>query len=202
MASVSIQFTTNNITYKDGDSLIVSFNGPFNSVDTFTGYTETLSPLATSNDYLITNVRWSKDFQTWSPWILLTVDPNTGSKTLPTMDFEAGSNIYLEFKFIRVSNPQPPTPNPLTLTEITLDFTTKIPESEYNPPTHTICPTGDYYKGIRVDCEDGTLFRVYDLMGPAIALNRELALAASEMFGWQVCYFKVGISLYYRQSFS
>ena len=64
MASVSIQFTTNNITYKDGDSLIISFNGSFNNVDSFTGYSETTSPDPTGNDYFITNVRWSKDFQT------------------------------------------------------------------------------------------------------------------------------------------
>lgn len=191
MASVSIQFTTNNITYRDGDSLICKFDGPFNYVDAFTGYDERTSPSATSNDYLITNVRWSKDYQTWSPWILLSVDPNTGNKTLPTIDFEAGSNIWLEFKFIRVSNPEPPTPNPISLDDIKLEFTTKVPESEYNPPNQTLCPTGDYYKGIRVDCEkDGKLFRVYDLMGPAIQLNRELSLAVSEMFGWDVCYFK------------
>ena len=191
MASVDIKFTSNNITYRDGDSLIISFNGPFTHVSKFVEYTETLLPDPTSNDYLITNIRWSSDFQTWSPWILMAIDPNTGMKVFPTMDFDSGSSIYLEFKVIRVSNPEPPTPNPLTLDEIIITFDTDVPESEYVPPTHTICPSGDYYKGIRIDCEDGTLFRVYDLMGPAIQLNRELALTVSEMFGWNVCYFKV-----------
>ena len=74
MATVSIDFTTSNITYRDGDSLICKFDGPFKYVDSFDAYTETLSPTATGNDYLITNIRWSKDYQTWSSWILLSVD--------------------------------------------------------------------------------------------------------------------------------
>ena len=189
MASVSIQFTSNNITYRDGDSLIVSFNGPFANVDTFTGYLEETTPIQTDNDYLITNVRWSKDFQTWSPWILLSRNPN-GTKNFPNIEFDSGINIYLEIKFIRVSVPAPPTPNALSINSITLDFDTVVPESEYTPPTSSICPTGDYYKAIRIDCEDGTLFRIYDLLAPAIQLNRELALTVSEMFGHQVCYFK------------
>ncbi len=190
MANVSIDFTSNNITYKDGDSLIVSFDGPFTAVDQFSSYTEITDPVQTDNDYLITNVRWSKDAQTWSPWILLTKNPD-GTKNFPNIEFDAGSSINLEFKFIRVSQPQPPTPNPITLKNITLDFSTKVSESNYTQPPAKICTSGDYYKGIRVDCEDGNLFRVYDLMGPAIQLNRELALTVSEMFGWNVCYFKV-----------
>ena len=191
MANVSINFTSNNITYRDGDSLIVSFDGPFTSVDQFNSYTETTSPVQTDNDYLITNVRWSKDAQTWSPWILVTKNPN-GTKNFPNIEFDAGSSINLEFKYIRVSQPEPPTPNPITLDNITLEFSTKASsESDYIEPPAKICPSGDYYKGIRIDCEDGQLFRVYDLMGPAIQLNRELALTVSEMFGWNVCYFKV-----------
>ena len=191
MATVSIDFTSNNITYRDGDSLIVSFDGPFTSVEQFNSYTETTSPVQTDNDYLITNVRWSKDAQTWSPWILVTKNPN-GTKNFPNIEFDAGSSINLEFKYIRVSQPEPPTPNPITLDNITLEFGTKASSgSEYIDPPAKICTSGDYYKGIRVDCEDGNLFRVYDLMGPAIQLNRELALTVSEMFGWNVCYFKV-----------
>lgn len=191
MANVSINFTSNNITYRDGDSLIVSFDGPFTSVDQFISYTETTSPVQTDNDYLITNVRWSKDAQTWSPWILVTKNPN-GTKNFPNIEFDAGSSINLEFKYIRVSQPEPPTPNSITLDNITLEFSTKASsESGYIEPPAKICPSGDYYKGIRIDCEDGQLFRVYDLMGPAIQLNRELALTVSEMFGWNVCYFKV-----------
>jgi hypothetical protein len=190
MADVSIQFQTNNITYRDGDSLIISFDGPFNAVDKFNSYTETTSPDQTTNDYFITNVRWSKDFQTWSPWILMTKNPD-GTKNFPNIEFDSGSSIYLEFKYIRVSQPEPPTPNSLSLTQIDLNFDTNVPESDYTNPPAKICPSGDYYKGIRIDCEDGNLFRIYDLMGPAIQLNRELALSVSEMFGWNVCYFKV-----------
>ena len=190
MAAVSINFTSNNITYRDGDSLIVSFDGPFTSVAKFNSYTETTDPLQTDNDYLITNVRWSKDNQTWSPWILCTKNID-GTKNFPNIEFDQGSSINLEFKYIRVSQPEPPSPNPITLTNITLDFDTMVPESNYVEPPAKICPSGDYYKGIRIDCEDGNLFRVYDLMGPAIQLNRELALSVSEMFGWNVCYFKV-----------
>lgn len=190
MANVSIDFTSNNITYKDGDSLIVSFDGPFTAVDQFSSYTETTDPAQTDNDYLITNVRWSKDTQTWSPWILVTKNVD-GTKNFPNIEFDAGSSINLEFKYIRVSQPQPPSPNPITLKNVTLEFSTKVPESNYTKPPAKICTSGDYYKGIRVDCEDGNLFRVYDLMGPAIQLNRELALSVSEMFGHNVCYFKV-----------
>ena len=190
MATVSINFTSNNITYRDGDSLIVSFDGPFTSVKQFSSYTETTTPLQTGNDYLITNVRWSKDAQTWSPWILLTKNTN-GTKNFPNIEFDSGSSISLEFKYIRVSQPEPPTPNPITLDNITLEFSTDVPESEYIEPPAKICTSGDYYKGIRIDCEDGKAFRVYDLMGPAVQLNRELALTVSEMFGWNVCYFKV-----------
>jgi len=189
-ATVSINFTTNNITYKDGDSLIISFDGKFGAVKEFTGYTETTSPVQTSNDYYMTNLRWSLDDATWSPWLQLAVDPNTGDKSLPDMSFAEGSDINLQFKYIRVSQPQAPTgQNTLSVTNVTLKLDTTVAESDYKAPPAKMCPTGDFYKGIKVDC-DGGLFRVYDLMAPAIDLNRSLSLAVSEMFGHQVCYFK------------
>jgi hypothetical protein len=192
MASVNIEFASNNITYRNGDSLIVSFDGPFVGIDTFTAYSEITTPNQTDNDYLITNIRWSKDFQTWSPWILVSRNPD-GTKNFPSIDFESSANVYLELKFIRVSAPEPPTPTLLSINSVTFDFDLTSTESPFNPPPASICPSGDYYKGIRVDCEDGTLFRVYDLMAPAIELNRELALTVSEMFGHQVCYFKTAV---------
>jgi hypothetical protein len=189
MASISVELSTNNITYKDGDSLMVTFNGAFTSVSSFTSYAETTSPASTDNDYFITNLRWSKDNMTWSPWLLLERNPD-GTKTLPPMNFDSGSDIYIQLKYIRVSQPEPPVPTGLAVTNITMDIETANTESDYNAPSPKSCPTQDYYKGIRIDCE-GSLFRVYDLMGPAISLNRELALTVSEMFGHEVCYFKV-----------
>ncbi len=189
MAKISVGLSTNNITYKDGDSLMVTFNGAFMSVSSFTSYAETTSPASTDNDYFITNLRWSSDNMTWSPWILLERNPD-GTKSLPPMDFEAGSNIYVQLKYIRVSQPEPEIPSGLAVTNIELDIETSVKESEYNSPASKSCPTQDYYKGIRIECE-GNLFRVYDLMGPAISLNRELALSVSEMLGHEVCYFKV-----------
>ena len=93
MASVNIEFTSNNITYSNGDSLIVSFDGPFVGIDAFTGYSEITTPDQTDNDYLITNIRWSKDFQTWSPWILVSRNPD-GTKNFPAIDFEQSANVY------------------------------------------------------------------------------------------------------------
>ena len=189
MAKISVGLSTNNITYKDGDSLMVTFNGAFMSVSSFTSYAETSSPASTDNDYFITNLRWSSDNMTWSPWILLERNPD-GTKTLPPMDFEKGSDIYVQLKYIRVSQPEPEIPSALSITQIEMDIETSVKESEYTPPSPKSCPTKDYYKGIRIECE-GNLFRVYDLMGPAISLNRELALSVSEMLGHEVCYFKV-----------
>jgi len=189
MAKISVDLSTNNITYQAGDSLMVTFNGAFASVSSFTSYAETTSPASTDNDYFITNLRWSTDNMTWSPWLLLERNPD-GSKTLPPMSFDSGSNVYVQLKYIRVSQPEPPVPTGLAVTNITMDIETVVTESDYTTPTPKSCPTQDYYKGIRIDCE-GSLFRVYDLMGPAISLNRELALTVSEMFGHEVCYFKV-----------
>ena len=189
MAKISVDLSTNNITYKDGDSLMVTFNGAFMSVDSFTSYAETTSPASTDNDYFITNLRWSIDNMTWSPWLLMERNPD-GTKTLPPMNFDSGSNVYIQLKYIRVSQPEPPVPTGLSVTNITMDIDVATTESDYTAPTPKSCPTQDYYKGIRIDCEGG-LFRVYDLMGPAISLNRELALTVSEMFGHEVCYFKV-----------
>jgi hypothetical protein len=189
MAKISVDLSTNNITYKDGDSLIVTFNGAFMSVSAFDSYSETTSPASTDNDYFITNLRWSVDNITWSPWLLLERNPD-GTKNLPPMNFDSGSNVYIQLKYIRVSQPEPPVPTGLSVTNITMDISTVKTESNYIAPTPKSCPTQDYYKGIRIDCQGG-LFRVYDLMGPAIALNRELALTVSEMFGHEVCYFKV-----------
>ena len=168
---------------------MVTFNGAFMSVSSFTSYAETSSPASTDNDYFITNLRWSSDNMTWSPWILLQRNPD-GTKTLPPMDFESGSDIYVQLKYIRVSQPEPEIPSALSITQIEMDIETSVKESEYTPPSPKSCPTKDYYKGIRIECE-GNLFRVYDLMGPAISLNRELALSVSEMLGHEVCYFKV-----------
>ena len=189
MAKISVDLSTNNITYKDGDSLMVTFNGAFMSVDSFTSYAETTSPASTDNDYFITNLRWSIDNMTWSPWLLMERNPD-GTKALPPMNFDSGSNVYIQLKYIRVSQPEPPVPTGLSVTNITMDIDVATTESDYTAPTPKSCPTQDYYKGIRIDCEGG-LFRVYDLMGPAISLNRELALTVSEMFGHEVCYFKV-----------
>lgn len=188
MAIFNVQFQNNNVTYKDGDSLIISFDGPFNNVNQFTSYTESTSPDPTSEDYFLTNVRWSIDFQTWSSWIPLTQNVD-GSKSLPNIDFTSGSSIYLEFKYIRVSDPES-SPTPLSIIGINIEYTIHSTESVQIQPPGKICPMGEYYKGIKVNCE-GNTFRIYDLMEPAIQLNRELALSVSEMFGWNVCYFKV-----------
>ena len=186
--SVAIEFQNNNITYKDGDTLLINFNSAWKSADSFTGYIETTTPNPTTNDYLISSLRWSTDNLTWSPWILMDVTP-AGDKKFPNMDFTSGTDVWLEFRINRVSQPQPIEPNPIALNDITITWNHLQTESDHSAPAASICPGGGNYTGIKVDCGDG-LFRPYPLMGPAIALFDELSLAVSEMFGHQVCYFK------------
>ena len=186
--SVAIEFQNNNITYKDGDTLLINFNSAWKSADSFTGYVETTTPNPTTNDYLISSLRWSTDNLTWSPWILMDVTP-AGDKKFPNMDFTSGTDVWLEFRINRVSQPQPIEPNPIALNDITITWNHLQTESDHSAPAASICPGGGNYTGIKVDCGDG-LFRPYPLMGPAIALFDELSLAVSEMFGHQVCYFK------------
>ena len=60
--SISIDFNNNNISYKDGDALLIQFNSAWGQVDSFVSYTETTSPIPTTNDFFISSLFFSMLF--------------------------------------------------------------------------------------------------------------------------------------------
>ena len=204
-------------TTKQGDRLTITFNEPFkNLVDITSFVPESWSQsqsfdvngnqLENAIDGWKVRMRWSGDNKTWSPfWPVPQIGgQNASGQNIENYDITAmqsatdlwkpATDTYLEFEFVRqVYQPtlQNPNQTQVKLLEIDLSWQS-VPAGTTGgnaAPTATACVAGGNHNGIRVDCEGG-LFKVYDLMNPAIALNRELALAVSEMFGHQVCYFK------------
>lgn len=197
---------TNNITYNNGDTLLVEFSKPFMYVDSISNISFDFSPLDTWEDGHDISIRWSYDITPidratglphtiWSGWVDVSRNgvlnselPSTFSKII-----SKNNSFLLQFRLVRRGN----VSGARSVKKIVIDYIDgKAPEKPVVSPygndgcKANVCPTTNFSSGIRIDADPALLFRPYDVMNPAIKIYQEMSSAVSEMFGHCVRYFK------------
>lgn len=214
----SYEFTSNNLTYNAGDTLLIDFANYFPYVKSIESIKFDLSPLETNDNGHDIFIRWTYDIQqldravgkphvVWSAWEQITELGIQGEFSKRIFDkivrqtnpyVERNSDSFdLQIRLVRRGT----SSGGRQLTNITIDVTDGwIPEEPAIPVISkggckaTSCPTTNFGTGVTIAC-DSNLFRPYDMMGPAIKLYHEMACSVSEMFGHCVRYFKTEANL-------
>jgi hypothetical protein len=200
------QIVSNNITYNNGDTLLVDFTNKFEYVKSLDLIDFDFSPLETHDNGHDVFIRWSYDIHPieravgkphiiWSAWERLTVNgvisPNASSIYSKIIRSESDS-FDLQFKIIRRGT----SSGSRSINRVVIEYTEgSVPESISVPPIKysackaNSCPTTNFSSGITINC-DTNLFRPYNVINPAIKIYQEMSCAVSDMFGHCVRYFK------------
>jgi hypothetical protein len=207
------EITSNNITYNNGDTLLVDFSNAFYYIKRIDNIEFDFSPLETATEGHDIFIRWSYDVEkldratgkphvVWSAWEQVTenglfvdnlraildkiIRPNNPNPHLISDSFD------IQFKLVRRGVES----GARMITRVVMNFTEGVmPSGVAEPPikkdgcTAKACPTTNFSSGITIQC-DKSLFRPYDVMNPAIKIYQEMACAVGEMFGHCVRYFK------------
>jgi hypothetical protein len=208
----TLDLTSNNITYKNGDTLLISFADPFlyvNSIDNISFEFSNLETLQENHDI---DFRWTYDiaqldratgkpYVVWSAWESYSknLEVNTNFSSIVTNVLKKQSSIDIQFRIKRIGTDN----KAITIKQVFLDIThhdppksnSKTPFPVNSSCSGNSCVTPNFSSGISLKCDDGTLFRPYDVMGPGVQLWKDLSFAASEMFGHCVRYFKTQAKL-------
>jgi hypothetical protein len=202
---VDLIITANNITYQNGDSLLITFDRPFRYVSSINSISFDYVPLDTMIDGHDVYLRWSYDtipidratgkpHIVYSAWEEFSVNGsiNPNIQSIYSRIIEKDS-FDLQIRLIRRGN----TTGARRIDRVVIDMTTHQPpeEPEKSPFGQETCnarscSTINFGTGIKLDCDKNSLFRPYDVMAPGIQLYRDLSCAVSEMFGHCVRYFK------------
>jgi hypothetical protein len=203
----TLNITANNITYKSGDTLLVSFSEPFLYVKSIDSIEFDLVPLDTLENGHDIQIRWSYDTKqldrasgkphiTWSSWIDFKKDGINTNHSSIYDDILKNDSFDLQLRFIR----RGPETGARRIESFVIEITHKegpeLPERAKDLfPTQSECKasscvTPNFNSGVSLNCNSDTLFRPYDVMGPGIQLWKDLSCAVSEMFGHCVRYFK------------
>lgn len=210
----TLSLTSNNITFKEGDSILISFSNPFLYIQSIDDIQFDLIPLDTLENGHDIQIRWSYDVAqldratgkphvVWSSWIDFKRDSilNPNLQQLYTEILQKSDSIDLEFRFVRKG----PEVGARRIETVQLEITHKDPPEKSLRakdlfPTSSDCKassciTPNFNSGVSLNCNKDTLFRPYDVMGPGIQLWKDLSCAVSEMFGHCVRYFKTQAKL-------
>lgn len=203
----TLNINANNITYKEGDTLLVSFSEPFLYVDSINSIEFDLVPLDTLENGHNVQIRWSYDTKqldrasgkphiTWSSWIDFRVGGVNTNHAAIYADILKNNSFDLQLRFVRRGSET----GARRIETLVLDLTHgSAPETAQRAgdlfPTQSACKasscvTPNFNSGVSLNCNSDTLFRPYDVMGPGIQLWKDLSCAVSEMFGHCVRYFK------------
>ena len=210
----TLDITANNITYKEGDSLLVSFSEPFAFVKSIDNITFDLIPLDTLENGHDIQFRWSYDTVqldratgkphiNWSDWVDYSrntvINPNFNSVVDKILSKK--TTIDLQFRLIRRGS----VIGSRRIETVVIDIThNNQPEVALNAkdlfPVVDSCKansivTPNFNSGVSLNCTSDSLFRPYDVMGPGVQLWKDLSCAVSEMFGHCVRYFKTQAKL-------
>lgn len=203
----TLTLSANNVTYNGGDSLIISFSDPFLYIEEINSISFDFVPLNTLSNGHDIYFRWSYDVAqldratgkphvVWSAWedyqVSETVNPQFSQIVQGVLAKQ--SSIDIQFRIVRRSSES----GARRLERIVLDITHHDPPEEalttpfptQSSCTASSCVTPNFSSGITLKCNNDTLFRPYDVMGPGIQLWKDLSCAVSEMFGHCVRYFK------------
>lgn len=199
---------SNNITYKEGDTLIVDFSNYFENFKAITDIHFDFDPIEAWDVGHNIYIRWSYDVAgadisigkphvVWSSWIQITEGglPVPNAVTIYNKLFRSELETFdLQFKLVRRGT----ATGSRAINKITLFYELgTIPEGAEAPlyPLDTrtckatCSPAMNFGSGILINTTSG-LFRPYDIMKPAQSIYKQMACAASEMFGHCVRYFK------------
>jgi hypothetical protein len=208
----TLNISANNITYKAGDSLLVSFSEPFLYVRSIDDIQFDLIPLDTLENGHDVQIRWSYDTKqldrasgkphiTWSSWIDFRVGGvNTNHQSI-FEDILKNDSFDLQLRFVRRGTETGARRIETVVLELTHKDPEELPQRAKDLfPTESSCKasscvTPNFNSGVSLNCNSDTLFRPYDVMGPGIQLWKDLSCAVSEMFGHCVRYFKTQAKL-------
>ena len=208
----TLNVSANNITYKAGDSLLVSFSEPFLYVNSIDSISFDLYPLDTQANGHDIDIRWSYDIAqldratgkphvVWSAWESYSkggiINPNI--QQVYSNILSKNNSFDLQFRLVRRGSDIAAR----RLDTVVLDLThgaapEGVPGGQF--PTQSSCKasscvTPNFSSGVTLNCDTSTLFRPYDVMNPGIQLWKDLSCAVSEMFGHCVRYFKTQAKL-------
>lgn len=197
---------SNNITFKGGDSLLISFSTFFKNLSTINSIDFIFSPIESIQSYHDIDIRWSYDVSevskldgkrksVWSAWEPIYRNANKVSQfdNLISKILEKSDSIDLQFRLVRRGS----IDGPRSLDKIVIDFDL-IEKSENisdlypssDPCKVTVCPTPDFSCGISLSCDKDLLFSPYDMASPAVKLWGDMSCHIGEMFGHCVRYFR------------
>jgi hypothetical protein len=203
----TLNINSNNITYKEGDSLLVSFSEPFLYVDSINSIEFDLIPLDTLENGHNVQIRWSYDTKqldrasgkphiTWSSWIDFRVGGvNTNHQEIYE-EILKNNSFDLQLRFVRRGSETGARRIETVVLDLTHGSAPETPQKAGDLfPNQSACKanscvTPNFNSGVSLNCNSDTLFRPYDAMGPGIQLWKDLSCAVSEMFGHCVRYFK------------
>jgi hypothetical protein len=203
----TLNISSNNVTYKEGDTLIISFSDPFLYVQSIDDISFDFSPLDTLSNGHDIYFRWSYDVAqldratgkphiVWSAWedYRISQVENPNFSQIVKKILAKKSSIDIQFRLIRRGTEV----SARRIDKVVLDIT------HHNPPETPVdtpfpvqnsckassCVSSNFSSGITLNCNKDTLFRPYDVMGPGVQLWKDLSASVSEMFGHCVRYFK------------
>ena len=208
----TLDLISNNLTYKNGDSLLISFADPFlyiNSIDSISFEFSSLDNLQNGHDI---DIRWSYDITqldratgkphvVWSAWESYSknTEINPEFSSIISKILTKQSSIDIQFRITRRGNEV----KSISINQVILEISHHdAPEGNIKTPfpvksscSGNSCVTPNFSSGITMKCNDGSLFRPYDVMAPGIQLWKDLSCTVSEMFGHCVRYFKTQAKL-------
>lgn len=197
------QISSNNITYNEGDTLLIDFSNYFPYIGSIESIDLDFSPLETAHNGHDIFIRWTYDIEkldratgkphvVWSAWVQLPNEKTTDQSIFSKILRNESDSFDLQFKLVRKGTQS----GARRVSRIVIEYTHgPLPESVSVPPIKieackaNSCPTTNFSTGITVKC-DTNLFRPYDVINPAIKLYHEISCAVSDMFGHCVRYFK------------
>lgn len=208
----TLNLTSNNITYKNGDALLVSFSSPFLYVKSFDSITFDLIPLDTEANGHDVSIRWSYDVAqldratgkphiVWSAWenFMTNTVMNPNLNQLFENILSKNNSIDIQLRFTRRGSEVGARRIENIILEVTHADAPELPDGKVFPTQSSCkassCVTPSFSSGVTLKCDSNTLFRPYDVMGPGVQLWKDLSCAVSEMFGHCVRYFKTQAKL-------
>jgi hypothetical protein len=211
MSVFTYNFTSNNVTFNPGDSILVDFSVAFYYIDAIKSTEFVISPIDSWDAYHDVYIRWTYDVSmlnravgkphtVWSSWEKIT---DAGKYTPYAKEIydriirNPSDSIDLQYKLVRGGTKS----GGKTIERVNIDFSDGVvPEEVSDSPIKkeyckaNTCPTTNFASGITISC-DGRLFRPYDVINPAIKIYQEMSFSVSEMFGHCVRYFKTKAKL-------
>ena len=207
---LNLELISNNVTYQEGDTLLITFDKPFRYVSSINGISFDFTPLDNPYTWHDVEIRWSYDVAqldraTGKPHIVFSawesystggvINSNIASLYSRILEKDA---FDLQFRLTRKGTES----GARTVSRLAIDFTTHNPPetapiSPFGKETCNAksCSTTNFGSGVTLKCDENSLFRPYDVMAPGIQLYSDLACAVSEMFGHCVRYFKTEAKL-------